>query len=122
MKRNQNGHLIFEPVCDSPGRKIRGLWKRGDRYYAQVRVARPAAGGNKRPVRIPLGAISLPEAVAELERLRADNQSGEIVAPLRDLRRRVARNALLDEAGRAVILAAIDRCIIKHLKPRGKRT
>ena len=103
--------LRLKRVLDSHGVKIRGLWKRGERYYAQVRVARPAAGGEKPPVRIPLGVISLPEAVAELARLRAHNQSGEIAAPLRDLRRRVVNNALLDDAGRAVILAAIDRCM-----------
>jgi hypothetical protein len=116
MKRNQNGHLIFEVVCDSRGRKIRGLWKRGERYYAQVRVARSAAGGNKRPMRIPLGEISLSEAVAELDRLRVDNQSGEIVAPLRDLRRRVVHNALLDDAGRATMLDVIDRAIVRNLE------
>ena len=107
--------LRLKRVLDSHGVKIRGLWKRGERYYAQVRVARPAAGGEKPPVRIPLGVISLPEAEHEFGDLavmgRRVPKAGEIAAPLRDLRRRVVNNALLDDAGRAVILAAIDRCM-----------
>ena len=31
----------FEKVCDGKGKPVRGLWKRGSRYYAQITLTRP---------------------------------------------------------------------------------
>lgn len=45
--RNHGAH--FTGVCDSRNRKIRGLWQRNGRYYAQFRVP-----GEKSPRRVPL--------------------------------------------------------------------
>ncbi len=39
ISRNKRSHpLSFLPVLDSRKRKIPGLWQRGSRYYAQLRV------------------------------------------------------------------------------------
>ena len=67
---------MFEAVCDSRKQKVRGLWKRGERYYAQLRIA--GANGKNDPAKIALEASNLDEARAELERVRTDNRRGEI--------------------------------------------
>jgi integrase len=64
----------FFPVFDSRKRKIRGLWQRGARYYAQLRV-------DGKPKRIPLNADSLDTARAELEKTRTQNREGKLPAP-----------------------------------------
>jgi integrase len=64
----------FLPVFDSRKRKIRGLWQRGARYYAQLRV-----GG--KPKRIPLIADNLEGARADLERTRTKNREGKLPTP-----------------------------------------
>jgi len=48
----QNHTARFLPVLDSRKRKIRGLWRRGDRYYAQLRM--DIGNGQSKPKRIPL--------------------------------------------------------------------
>ena len=56
-QRRKNHGLSFTPVFDTRKRKIPGLWQRGERYYAQLRVdlcnGRTAPGGS------PLEAANL---------------------------------------------------------------
>ena len=82
MQRNdtEERHAArFLPVFDSRKRKIRGLIRRGDKFYAQMRIAGP--DGKSRPVRIPLEATSLDAARAELELERTESRKGELHRP-----------------------------------------
>ena len=58
---------------------IRGLWRRGQRYYAQMRV--DTGNGVSQPKRIPLEAETLDQARAELEATRTENRRGQLHAP-----------------------------------------
>jgi hypothetical protein len=64
---------------DSRKRKIRGLIRRGVKFYAQMRIVGP--DGKSRPVRIPLETTSLVEAQKELEKKRTENGKGEMHLP-----------------------------------------
>ena len=64
---------------DSRKRKIRGLVRRGKRFYAQMRIS--GANGKSRPARIPLEATSLLDAQKELEKRRTENRQGEMHLP-----------------------------------------
>jgi len=66
----------FLPVRDSRKQKIRGLWRHGEKYYAQLRME--AGGGQTKPKRIPLSAVNLDQARAELERVRTANRDGKL--------------------------------------------
>ena len=57
-------HLRFNSARDARNRKVRGLWKRGDRYYLQTRVP-----GEKSARKIPLLATTLTEAKEEMAKL-----------------------------------------------------
>jgi len=70
---------IFTAVYDSRKRRVRGLWQRGERYWAQIRMDR--GDGKTIPRRVPLKADNLPEAKAELERARTLRRSGDLEAP-----------------------------------------
>jgi integrase len=72
----ENHATRFIPVLDSRKRKIRGLIRRGDRYYAQLRV--DIGNGQSKPKRIPLTATTLDQAKAELERTRTRNREGKL--------------------------------------------
>ena len=71
----------FVAVFDSRKRKIRGLWKRGTRYYAQMRM--DIGADQTKPKRIPLDAKTLDEAIAELEKTRTENRAGKLALPKR---------------------------------------
>ena len=58
---------------------MRGLWRRGRRYYAQMRV--DTGNGASQPKRVPLAAETLDEARAQLEEARTANREGELHAP-----------------------------------------
>jgi integrase len=75
MKR----HERFLPVLDSQKHRIRGLIRRADKFYAQMRVMGP--DGKSRPVRVPLEATSLDAARKELEKKRTENRTGKMHAP-----------------------------------------
>jgi hypothetical protein len=82
MQRNdtEERHAArFLPVFDSRKRKIRGLIRRSDKFYAQMRIVGP--DGKSRPVRIPLETTSLVEAQTELEKKRTENRKGEMHLP-----------------------------------------
>ena len=77
-------HLRYQPVRDGRKQKIRGLWVRNDRYYAQMTVKDPNTG-QKKVTRIPLeveehgvkrAVATVAEAVAAMGKLkvqRAEN-------------------------------------------------
>ncbi len=75
----KNHAVRFVAVTDSRKRKIRGLWKRGDRYYAQLRME--VEGGQAKPKRIALKATTLDQARAELEKIRTENRAGKLELP-----------------------------------------
>jgi integrase len=79
MKKPQDARFRFEVVYNSRKEKIRGLWRRGERYYAQLRITAP--DGSNKPTKIALDASDLDEARAELERVRTDNRRGELTRP-----------------------------------------
>lgn len=76
-KKNAVLHAArFEAVHDSRKRKVIGLWRRGQRYYAQLRV--DLGNGRTAPRRIPLKAENLDQAKAELEKTRTQNRAGSL--------------------------------------------
>ena len=79
QKHSQKGihrAATFEAVHDSRKRKITGLWQRGSRYYAQLRV--DTGDGRTAPRRVALTAATLDEAKAELERTRTQRNDGRL--------------------------------------------
>jgi integrase len=75
-ERKQNiasERLRLTSAKDARNRKIRGLWKRGARYYAQVRVP-----GEKSARKIPLAAENLTDAKEEMAKRRAEARGGEL--------------------------------------------
>ncbi len=71
------GHAqSFSPVFDSRKRKVVGLWQRGNRYYAQLRVK--LDNGTTAPRRLALEASSLDEARGELERKRTERRDDKL--------------------------------------------
>ncbi len=76
-ERSQGNHpKSFSPVFDSRKRKIVGLWLRGNRYYAQLRV--DLGNGHTAPRRLALDASNLEEAKGELERKRTERRDGKL--------------------------------------------
>ena len=73
-----NKKVSFTPVFDSRKRKLRGLWKRGQNYYARLRIAYP---GEDRPKtrRVPLKARDVTEALKELRQLQVKRDRGSTV-------------------------------------------
>jgi integrase len=59
----------FEAVVDSRKRKVRGLWRRGARFYGQLRV--DLGNGHTSPRRLALQANTLEEARAALAAQKA---------------------------------------------------
>ena len=66
----------FQPVFDSRKRKVPGLWLRGERYYAQLRV--DLGNGRTAPRRLPLAATTLDGARGELERKKTERRDGRL--------------------------------------------
>jgi len=69
----------FEAVFDSRKRKVPGLWQRGTRYYAQLRV--DLGNGRTAPRRFPLNASDLTAAKGELERKRTERSDNKLRLP-----------------------------------------
>jgi integrase len=70
----------FEAVVDSRKRKVRGLWRRGERYYGQLRV--DLGNGYTSPRRVALRANTLEEAraalAAEKAKEKANRKNGDV--------------------------------------------
>ncbi len=69
-------------VCDSNKRKVRGLWKRGDRYYVQFRH-QGAGFSTRRALKLKVGDVeiaprNLDEAKAAMEAFKVALRRGEI--------------------------------------------
>jgi integrase len=75
-QRRKNHGLSFTPVFDTRKRKIPGLWQRGERYYAQLRV--DLGNGHTAPRRLALNARNLDEAKGELESKRTQRRDGKL--------------------------------------------
>ena len=73
----------FAKVIDGRKQPIRGLWIRGDRYYAQLTVEDPSTGV-KQVRRVPLldkdgkPATTTAQAVAIMERLKVNRTDGDM--------------------------------------------
>lgn len=78
-KVSSNHAPRFMPALDTRKRKIRGLWTRNGRYYAQMRVA--VEGGKSKPVRVPLKSTTLEAARGEAEERRTEKTKGELHLP-----------------------------------------
>lgn len=74
--RSKGHGKSFTPVFDSRKRKIFGLWQRGERYYAQLRV--DLGNGRTAPRRFPLTAATLDEAKGELDRKRVERKDNKL--------------------------------------------
>lgn len=71
----------FVKVRNGKNQEIRGLWKRGQKFYAQITVIDPESG-EKRVTKKPLEATTVGEAVAELEALRTERRKGTLKSPV----------------------------------------
>jgi integrase len=69
----------FEAVLDSRKRKVRGLWRRGDCFYAQLRV--DLGNGRTAPRRLSLEANTLEEAKAALRKKQTEKHEHKLCAP-----------------------------------------
>jgi integrase len=69
----------FVAVRNSNKQKVKGLWRRGKKYYAQLRMG--LGNGRTAPRRIPLEATNLEEAKAEIEKKRTENRQGKLPRP-----------------------------------------
>ena len=78
MKRQatQSSKRTFKKVKDARGHGVRGLWKRGSLYYAQLRLHE---AGKTRNAKIPLDATTAAQAIAELETKRTERRQGGLV-------------------------------------------
>lgn len=75
-KQRHHSGAQYKKVFDARKRRIRGLWERNGRYYAQVTLEDPNSG-RKQVRRVPLeGADTVPQAVVKLQDIlkgRRDN-------------------------------------------------
>jgi len=74
--RNVTPKTPFVPVFHKNGHRIPGLWQRGARFYAQLRVHE---SGLSRSTRIALEAATVAKAVEELEEKKLQRRKGELV-------------------------------------------
>lgn len=76
-----NGHThvgtTFAKVLDGRKQPIRGLWLRGERFYAQLTVENPV-DGTKSVKRIPLEAVTQAQAVAAMESLKVKRAANDL--------------------------------------------
>jgi integrase len=73
VERKGTHKYRFNAAKDARNRKVRGLWIRGERYYAQIKVL-----GERSPRRIPLTAKTLTEAKEELAKERVKAKTGAL--------------------------------------------
>jgi hypothetical protein len=64
------GTDTYRKVFDSRHRRVRGLWQRNDRYFANLTVSDDL--GRKTTRMVPLEASTLDEAKADYARLRTE--------------------------------------------------
>ena len=66
------------PVHDGRKAKIRGLWQRGDIFYARLKIAYPGEDYPK-VRRVPLKATTVPQARKEQRKLMVARDKGEVI-------------------------------------------
>lgn len=80
---NQSHAATFSKVVNGCKQPIRGLWIRGDRFYAQLTIENPV-NGQKRVRRVPLvdkdgkAVTTTAQAVAEMERLKVKRAENDL--------------------------------------------
>jgi integrase len=69
----------FQKVSDKRGARVRGLWRRGDVFYAQLRTTNPTTG-KRRPQKFALDPeiTTIPQALQALAEMRAKERRGEL--------------------------------------------
>ena len=69
----------FEKVKDKRGKAIRGLWRRRNVFYTQLRITNPKTG-KRRPQKLSLGkdVDTVPRAIQAQAEMRAKERSGEL--------------------------------------------
>jgi integrase len=65
----------FQKVRNARGHVVRGLWVRNKMFYAQIRM------GGSSAQKIPLGRITVPQALMQLNALKARRAEGERISP-----------------------------------------
>lgn len=79
IKVNGNQDPQYQSVRDGRGLKVRGLWRKGKSFYAQLRVYDPGKG-KRVPKRFKLDATNLTEAKKEIEKKRVERDENRVVA------------------------------------------
>ena len=74
-----NANIEYRKAKDKRGKPVRGLWKRGDVFYAQLRVTNPTTG-KRRPQKFALDREieTIPQAVQAIAEMRAKEKRGEL--------------------------------------------
>ena len=72
VDKNDTSKRTFQKVFKRNGARVRGLWKRGDRFYAQLTILDYL--NIKKVRRVPLQANNLTDAVNEMYSLKKDHQ------------------------------------------------
>ena len=69
----------FQKVVDKRGTRVRGLWRRADVFYAQLRTTNPTTG-KRRPQKYALDPeiTTIPQALQALAELKAKERRGEL--------------------------------------------
>lgn len=69
----------FLGVGDKSGKRVRGLWKRGEVFYVQLRITNPITG-KRRPQKIALdkSVTTLPQAIKALAEMKIKENKGEL--------------------------------------------
>ena len=74
----------YQKVYDGRKRRVRGLWKRGGTFYAQLSL--PDADGNRRVRRVPLEANTTASAADELRRMMIKRNYNQLPAMVQNPR------------------------------------
>ena len=78
VRNVQHRESAYQRVFDARKHPVRGLWKRNDRYYAQLTIE-DLTTGQKSVKRVPLvGATTDPQAIQKFEDLKADRRKGAL--------------------------------------------
>ena len=74
----------YQKIYDGRKHRVRGLWKRGDTFYAQLSL--PDADGNKRVRRVTLEANTIASAADELWRMMIKRNDNQLLAMVQNPR------------------------------------
>ncbi|MCI0539541.1 MAG: tyrosine-type recombinase/integrase [Verrucomicrobiales bacterium] len=78
VRTRQHREAPYQRICDARKHPVRGLWKRNERYYAQITVD-DSHTGHKKVKRIPLeGAATDAQAIKKFEDLKAERRKGAL--------------------------------------------